>query len=101
MKTTTKNTKQTKFMKKKIEVTQEDIRKGKRFQNDACPVALAVQRTLKRQAIIGDRLFSLYNKRGLIYTYGTLPKAVQLFINKFDNKEKVEPFGFTLKCTQE
>lgn len=81
-------------MKYFIEVTADDISEGVIFENNWCPIALAIKR------IVGDRLVKV--KFGNIYLSNhdyawntTFP--VKQFIKKFDNGDQVSPFSFEME----
>jgi len=80
---------------KRIEVTNFDIRNGKREQVDRCPIARAVRRELKATCIciaatidfrIKDEEFS-----------AELPGKASVFIDRFDARMPVKPFSFYLR----
>lgn len=78
----------------KIQVTQEDIAKGKKSDSSCCPVALACLKTLNKTwsnvfeqlSLIEDGGMEIFAKR----------RQLEDFIHKFDAGEKVEPFEFEL-----
>lgn len=79
-------------MRVRIEVTQNDIRKGKRGSCFNCPIARAVKRATgcKDVDVDSDGTISLENGEVVI------PSSIkrERFIEKFDDKEKVSPIVF-------
>ena len=79
----------------KIEVTQEDIQKGKKGNSCACPVWHAGNRA-------GLIDFEVWN-RSVVFVHNgqdarcLLPESVQTFIKKFDCGQPVEPISFDLE----
>jgi hypothetical protein len=78
----------------KVEVTQADIDKGVRHDPFGCPVALAVRRTIRRRAAVGQSM--LYVWFGEQQHDGRLITAVAEFVTFFDAGLPVSPFSFTL-----
>lgn len=79
----------------RVDVTQEDIDRGKRNSCCFCPVARAIRRamTLDVGEVSVDGRFVIIRCRGVY----SLPQAVQDFVKLFDNFETcVEPFSFEL-----
>lgn len=78
----------------KIEVTEQDIKLGRRCSRDRCPVALAFKRAgIKPDGVTGMAVVFFYKTS---YTEVTLPSKVANFIADFDNSVVVEPFSFDL-----
>ena len=77
-----------------VDVTSQDIKRGKRKYISCCPIALALKRSLpgKRIAVGSDITFI---GDGL----ATLPKQARTFIERFDNSESVKPFKFKLSLS--
>lgn len=89
----------------KISVTEKDIAKGRRDDCVACPIALAIKRTLPNveQINVTASNFSLIgrDKRGTrCYEGGFLPFAVRFFIIRFDNGRTVQPFEFEIEVDE-
>jgi hypothetical protein len=82
-------------VKLKIEVTQEDIDKGKRDDCTSCPIALAAIRTGATSAFVDSDSIHIVaeNERGLFFK---LPLKAQQFIHDFDYSRPVSPFSFVL-----
>lgn len=79
----------------KIKVTEEDIKKGKRFNSACCPVGLACQRVLhKNWAEVFEFLTLRQTENGLRIYFEM--QGVAGFISKFDSGETVQPFEFEL-----
>jgi len=78
----------------RVEVTEEDIRRGKRNTCTRCPVA----RALRRSGVISP---SVYHSRAIFgrngqWWGGDLPQKVTDFICAFDDREPVKPFSFVI-----
>jgi len=76
-------------MKIKVQFKKEHIKKGKRANSHACPIALALHDTFKERitvesgyCLIGDR------------NSGNLPVSASRFIDNFDDGLFVKPFSF-------
>lgn len=81
----------------RIEVLRENIRRGKRRLPEICPIARALNRTLRGQ---GD--ISVYTDTVVIGSRRyKLSKTAQSFIKKFDDgkvaKNRIKPFVTILK----
>lgn len=89
-----------------LEVTQEDIDKGKRGNCCLCPIALALMRKFNLDtsedsldsASVGLTMASIFpvmdKERKPQYFY--MPDEASEFIKNFDSKVPVKPFSFTL-----
>jgi len=87
-------------IKRKIEVTTGDIRKGDRNEVYTCPVALAVNRVLRITNVnVGEDTISFRFNDGEFAL--SLPVAVIDWIEKFDMEKKVKPFTFVLRGDNE
>ena len=74
----------------RIEVTEDDIRKGIKFSAHSCPLALALKRALNHpNAWIGPDSFGVADD-----SLGRTPPTAITFIKTFDGGNKVEPFVF-------
>jgi hypothetical protein len=77
----------------RIEVTQEDIDKGRRFRAQDCPLARAISRAFNgRYTSVGARGFSIEDSPRYI-----LPPEVYAFRRAFDDGEPVQPITFYVK----
>lgn len=76
---------------KKIQVKQEDIDKGRRNVCFDCPIALALRREGYRDVVVGSAAVRIST------TVIELPRSARRFINRFDNRKKVQPFNFILE----
>lgn len=90
-------------MRTKITVTQDDIQLGKPGHADCCPVALAVQRSVKQDTIVHARCTWVTLRASL---YGgskvpDLPRSAVRFIKNFDKRNTVKPFNFFLNISDE
>ena len=75
----------------KIEVTENDIKNGIRYDPYRCPVFLAAKRQRLGIIDVSSSWISFTGKRKL-----PTPYDAYLWINAFDNGEKVKPATFTL-----
>lgn len=80
-----------------IQVTEADIREGKKRICRDCPVARAINKVLTNNltATVAQFYIDIYNGINLIKRY-TCPKDVRTFIEKYDMNWIVEPFEFEL-----
>lgn len=80
----------------KIEVTEEDIKNGKRFSPGECPIALAIQRATGKRATVGTIYATTWE--GDVPKIYNLPQTAIVFIRNFDSKTRVvSPFEFELE----
>lgn len=89
-----KNMNKTKFLRKKIHVTAQDIKKGRKCNNFKCAISLALEREFNTsEAFVNKTSFGLYSNG--ILCDGDFPRSARRFINKFDKqKNLVKPFNF-------
>ena len=93
----------------KINVTNNDIKNGRRRSGTKCPVARAISRHLRKgmyptKFVVLEKYLSLVNerKRNILPLYGLsihFPNKVTEFIIRFDTQEKRRkfyPFTFNL-----
>lgn len=73
----------------RIEVTAQDIRRGKKADPDHCPVARALRRAGLPKAWAGDSHYGW----GEETASWPLPKRAKRFIEAFDNGMPVRPFS--------
>ena len=84
-----------------INVTKEDIARGRPRRPNSCPVALATQRALDASvsagciAVTGIEC-SILEEHGE-YSYYALPDSARAFIKNFDNEKPGKPFRFAMK----
>lgn len=79
-----------------IDVTAEDIARGKRCHAGQCPIALAAKRTFPDfDEIEVDGMGIDVGGPGLLLSE-LLPDEAVDFADKFDNGEPVEPFRFVI-----
>lgn len=79
-------------MKYTVNVTQEDIDKGKKGSCSQCPVALAGIRSVGKSFYVGPTMFAFrFN------WIAELPKCVVDFIERFDSGQPVQPFTFDIE----
>ena len=79
----------------KITVTKSDIKNGKSNYN-TCPVALAIRRKTKADAIVYRTCVQCYGN-DTFWQCPPLPVIATRFIDRFDSNKKVKPFSFNLK----
>lgn len=77
-----------------VSVTAEDIASGKRYDCEACPIALAVRRVIGPLDIFVCR--EIGRESIGIHPVPALPEA-KAFMDAFDNGEAVAPFSFQLE----
>lgn len=77
-----------------IEVTEDDIRKGRRGSSTCCPVALACSRLMDSETNVGFRLV-WFTKCGLP-TYN-ISNQLKLQINNFDSGKGFIAGHYTLE----
>lgn len=87
----------------RVEVTAEDIERGRRKGPCSCPIALAARRALGCYVNVQPRTIRLAGA-----TVCSLPMVAQDFIMRFDRRmwswskrRPVKPFAFTLKLPTE
>lgn len=79
----------------KVIVTQDHINNGMKNCTKLCPIALALREHGVAPSV-GASHAGLYIDNGFWYR-GRLPDAAQLFVARFDEGDKVEPFEFDLE----
>jgi len=86
-------------MKKKIEVTATDIKKGEPDAVYKCPIGRAINRTLKvKNTYVAEMIYFRYSGKEMV---ANIPVKVEKFIERFDDSKSVKPFSFTLKGIEE
>jgi len=91
-------------IRKTINVSKTDIKKGVAGACSSCPVALAISRVLGRPVRVSiggnpSHYFRFDDSESMTPKF-PLPPKVRKFIDAFDQGEPVEPFGFTLFYTE-
>ena len=86
-------------MKRKIEVTATDIKKGEPVAVYTCPIGRAINRTLRIKSVYVADLIE-YSKGGKNFV-ANLPARVEKFIDRFDAGKSVKPFSFTLESIEQ
>ena len=76
----------------KIEVTEEDIRRGKPQSCCSCPVFRAIARTTGKAVEVLCKSIALGKE-----VEAALPEKARKFIEAFDDGRPVKPFTFTLR----
>lgn len=84
----------------KINVLDSDIKTGRKYNPNRCPVAKAIRRTVGKSNLYSTMVF--ISSVEMVFKNKTffeliLPKKVEDFINSFDRGLKVKPFSFSLK----
>jgi hypothetical protein len=79
-----------------IEVTQQDIDAGQRFDCEACPIALALRRAGFADAEVGHSAAWRTPDEQWEHQTTRLPYEAQNFIKRFDTLQAVEPFKFDI-----
>lgn len=74
-----------------VNVTAEHIANGRRGDCRSCPVALALRDAGVQGASVGLYFLMWDNKQAVPH-----PLAVAAFIDRFDRRQPVAPFSFTL-----
>lgn len=77
-----------------IEVTEADIEMGKQRRVDACPIALALERTSGRRFYV--RCDDIVDAEEDKTSFAELPEEAVEFIQDFDEGHEVHPFSFHL-----
>ncbi len=78
----------------KVNVTAQDISRGKRADCERCPIAIALRRICVGDFWVGDEIFCADIR------IKTPPKPLK-FIAQFDAYRVVKPFTFTLNVPDE
>ena len=86
-----------------INIEQKHIKKGRKSDVNYCPIAMALREQFNlgkdMDAVsVNDDEITIYKSNGFFFrfTWDTLPKIAESFINKFDGGKKVKPFKFKL-----
>lgn len=82
-----------------IDVTQDHIDNGKRYECNACPVALAFQKHINDDYSfeINDEYIDVVTKfNGYTQAEITVPCTVTAFVRDFDSIKPVKPFSFQI-----
>lgn len=88
-----------------VEITEQDIKDGKRFNCFECPNSLAVVRAAKRKrlgirAAVTTWNFIQMNGKTKGYVTFNVPRIVQQFIAKFDQEKTVKPIKYQLELVR-
>ena len=80
----------------RIEISQEDINKGKQSDPEKCPIARAINRKkLRDVSVYSDSITWRDQKNDLCEQDNT--NKIRKFIDNFDHGIKVSPFSFNLR----
>ena len=82
-------------MKIEVDVTQEDINNGRKFNCIMCPVALAIKRAIRNPKVSVFSILARIDTEDYFF-----PKKVQNFIQNFDGSILVEPIKFELDISE-
>ena len=81
-----------------VNVTQEDINRGKICMPMNCPVALAVTRAVpNKEVVVSSFKVTTHTDDPNDIEIAELPEEATAFILAFDNKKSVTPFSFTVE----
>lgn len=80
-------------MRELITVSSGDIRQGKRWRAQSCPVALALQRQLGDVFMVSGSVIRVLGSGLKINS----PRSVRRFVKRFDKGCPCKPFRFYLK----
>lgn len=76
-------------------VTKRHIRRGS-SKTDSCPVALSLRQKGFEDVSVDDNTIKFTTKSG--HTIETsVPRSIHRFVNAFDDKKKVKPFGYRIE----
>lgn len=76
-----------------VNVTEEDIKNGKRCAPDSCPISLAIKRTIGEGTIVKTgRAWITVNGKDFYHSKKTMD-----FVRNFDREKLVTPFKFQLE----
>jgi len=78
-----------------IDVTLDDIMRGKRADSSGCAIALAAKRVLTRVNVSGETIYGELTPEGSFKIYD-LPDEAKQFISNFDVGNPVAPFKFVV-----
>lgn len=85
-------------MKLKINVTQQNIIKGRKYTSKSCPIALAFKEAGIKKVEVKNLQFLLRKSEDSIMY--DLPRMARKFIRAFDEGRPVKPFSFNVKIDQ-
>lgn len=81
----------------KIQVTADDIYRGKPCEVFHCPIARALERATGRAVYVNHVLFAVFDEKGLKSDEYLLPREAQQFIKHYDKNEAVDSFEFEVE----
>jgi hypothetical protein len=79
-----------------VEVTQEDIDRGRRLHGTACPVSLALSRAVGRTVSVNGYECRIWHPLRDNRDYVELPVDVTKRIETFDSTGAMTPFSFVI-----
>lgn len=77
-----------------VNITADNIAKGKPSRSGGCPVALALKAEGFHAIGVGFS-FGLFKLGKIQFSFG-IPRKVENFIHRFDDGKSVKPFSFRL-----
>ena len=80
-----------------IDVTYSDIMRGKRTKTNACPVALAIKRTVNPSWNVSVIPTNVHFFHNISEVNRLIPPEVTEFIKAFDAGRLIAPFSFVLE----
>jgi len=78
----------------RIIVTEKDIKEGKRYTTESCPIANSLRRQFKSNAIVSKYSFCIESNG---WQSIDTTREMAEFINDFDKGKKVKPTVFIIK----
>ena len=89
-----------------VSITNEDIDNGRPDHTCLCPIAIAIERALRKRGldirgvqVEASHVEIAYYAGGIRWRRITLPQEARTFIERFDYGTEVEPFEFELQLT--
>ena len=79
----------------KIQLTQNDIKQGKRYNSLMCPIALAIQRVTGGRVSVNASRAEIFDGSKLVATY-KMPLEASNIIYHIDLGREVKPLGFEI-----
>lgn len=85
-------------MTHEIEVTEDDIARGKRCDARSCPIALAIRRAVGREygVLVAYSNIYLGLDEQAVPDWRMTPPAIERWLLDYDNGLAVQPFSFDL-----
>lgn len=83
-------------MRKLVNLTEKDMRNGKRSSPSSCPLSIAIRRAFKYTEAVSVGATGASFLRGIKRIRVKLPNKAQEFIYKFDRSKPTQPIRFYL-----